>query len=124
MPLSYGMSGSRSARSWLGGGPFGGTAWWRPPGYFSGPLLANAEFRKRFLIRLREVCETIFTPEKMGPAVNALAARLENEVRIRAELTGQDTATALQELQNDIRSFHYQIVNRRKFILRELGVGP
>jgi len=124
MPLTYGMNGSQSARSWLGGGPFGGTAWWRPPGYFSGPLLANPEFRKRFLIRLREICNTIFTPEKMGPAVNALAARLEGEVRVRAELAGQDLAAARQEFQNDIQSFHNQITNRRKFILKELGVGP
>ena len=123
MPLTYGAKGSQSARSWLGGGPFGGTSWWRPPGYFSGPLLANPEFRKRFLTRLREVCDTIFTPEKMGPAVNALAARLEGEVRIRAELHGQDPAAALLEFQNDLRSFHNQITNRRKFILKELGAA-
>jgi spore coat protein H len=46
MPLNFGMNerGASELRSRRG---FDG--WWRPPGYFSGPLLANAEFRKRFL---------------------------------------------------------------------------
>jgi spore coat protein CotH len=56
MPLTMGMGGDRqSSRSFFGGGgPWGGAGWWRPPGWFSGPLLANPEFRKRFLARLRQ----------------------------------------------------------------------
>jgi hypothetical protein len=122
MPLNFGMNGDQpSSGSWLGRGPFGGPSWWRPPGHFSGPLLANPEFRSRFLARLREVCETVFTTERMGPAINALENRLEEEVRVRAELTGQDAASALQDFHNDIRSFRNQLVKRRSFILQQLG---
>jgi hypothetical protein len=122
MPLSFGMNGDQpSSGSWLGRGPFGGPSWWRPPGHFSGPLLANPEFRSRFLARLREVCETVFTSERMGPAINAIENRLEEEVRVRAELTGRDPASALQDFHNDIRSFRNQLVRRRSFILQQLG---
>lgn len=123
MPLTLGMNGSDPARSWFGGGPFGGAAWWRPPGHFSGPLLANPEFRRRFLARLREICETVFTPERMGPAVNSLSHRLEGEVAMRARLQGREVAEAVREFQDHIESFHRQIANRRKFILRELEAG-
>ncbi len=124
MPLTFGMNGAKPVRtSVFDFGPFGGVSWWRPPGYFSGPLLANAEFRRRFLARLREICETIFTPEQMAPAIDALRDRLEEEVRFRAQLTHQDPAAALREFHRHIQSFHDQVANRRKFILAHLGAG-
>jgi spore coat protein CotH len=128
MPLTFG-SGTRPAGSGIfggfggfgGGGPFGGgSQWWRPPGTFSGPLLANPEFRKRFLARLREICETTFTPETMGPVIRGLANRVEPEVAYRAAATGQSPAWALQEFHNDIQSFLNQVVHRREFILQHL----
>lgn len=125
MPLSFG-SGNRSAGSAIfggfgGGGPFGGGSQWsRPPGIFSGPLLANPEFRQRFLARLREICQTIFTPETMGPVIRGLANRVEPEVAFRATATGQNPAFALQEFRNDIQSFLNQVVHRREFILQHL----
>ena len=63
MPLTFGMNGDQPpgsrARPGARSPRFGmrpGTMWWRPPGWFSGPLLANAEFRKRFLAGLRGIC--------------------------------------------------------------------
>jgi hypothetical protein len=123
MPLTFGMNGDPPTGSFIGGGPFGGSAWWRPPGHFSGPLLANPQFRQRFLARLREMCETIFTPQTMGPAINALESRLTEEVRVRAALTHQDAARRLSEFQEDIQSFRRQVVNRRAFILKELAAA-
>lgn len=122
LPLTFGMNGSRPVRTTMFDfGPFGGVAWWRPPGYFSGPLLANPEFRRRFLVRLREICETVFTPEQMAPAINALRDRLEEEVRVRAQVTHQDPAAALQEFHHHLQSFHNQVAQRRRFILEHLG---
>ena len=121
MPLTFGMNGDQPTRSWLGGGPFGGAAWWRPPGHFSGPLLANPEFRRRFLQRVRELCETVFTLPRMGPAINALENRLEEEVRVRAELKGQDPAGPLGDFLNNLQSFRRQVTHRREFLLKELG---
>ena len=109
------------SRSNFGGGPFGGGAsWWRPPGWFSGPLLANPQFRRAFLERLDEICKTVFTEEKMFPLINAMEKRLEPEIAIRASVTGQDPREALREFHNDIQSLRNQVINRRKFILAEI----
>jgi spore coat protein H len=120
MPLSYGMNGdSTETRNWRG---FfrGSEEWRRPPGYFSGPLLANAEFRKRFLARLREICETVFTEAKMFPIIDTLEKRLTPEIPVRARATAEDTKRAEVEFRADIESFRRQVTNRRRFILSEL----
>ncbi|HYV27012.1 MAG TPA: CotH kinase family protein, partial [Candidatus Eisenbacteria bacterium] len=128
MPLTYGMNGDRSpgfnplSRALNQGNPFGnGVSWWRQPGYFSGPLLANPEFRKLFLARLREICTAIFTEEKMFPIFDAMEKRLEPEVRVRAAIFGEDPGNALRVFHNDMQSFRNQVQNRRKFILSELS---
>jgi hypothetical protein len=122
MPLTTGMNGDNPAGfSMLGGWPMARAGWWRPPGHFSGPLLANPEFRRRFLARLRVISETIFTNEKLRPVIQALEHRLEEEVPARAQLMGQDPAAALREFREHIQSFHNQVANRPKFILKQLG---
>jgi CotH kinase protein/Lamin Tail Domain len=125
MPLTFGMNGDNSPRDFMhfGGGPFGGTSWWRPPGYLSGPLLANPEFRKLFLARLYELCMTAFTEESFDPIFATMQKRLEPEVRLRAQAIGQDPRSALREFTADMQSFHNQVRNRRKFILAHLAGG-
>ena len=120
MPLTYGMNTGNSSRNFSQFG-FSGGSWWRPPGIFSGPLLANHEFRKRFLERLREVCLTTFTEESLYPVINAMEQRLQPEVRLRAQATGQDPQHALREFAGYMHSFRAQVENRRKFILAELN---
>ena len=123
MPLTYGMNGESSGKSWLSfnQGPFGGnSSWWRPPGWFSGPLLANAQFRKKFEARLKEICMTVFTEEKFGPTIQNLQNRLRPEVGIRAQLKGGENAEAVREFDDQIDSFRRQLTNRRKFILSHL----
>jgi spore coat protein H len=125
MPLTYGMAGDQSPRDvnrW-GMGMFGGVSWWRPPGHFSGPLLANPEFRKRFLARLQEVCTTMFTTEKFFPIIDAMEEQLRPEIRIRAEALHQDPRQALQEFADYMDSFREQVQQRRKFILKHLPQG-
>lgn len=123
MPLTFGMNGDRPARDYLhfGGGPFGGVSWWRPPGYFSGPLLANPEFRRKFLARLQELCQTVYTEQTFYPIIDAMEKRLEPEVRLRAQLSGQNPQQAARQFANDMQSFRNQVQNRRKFILKQLG---
>lgn len=121
MPLTIGMKGDTGTRSWFGGGPFGGGAgWWRPPGWFSGPLLGNPEFRKLFLARLRIICSNVFTEEQFGPVVDELHKRLRPEVELRARALHQDPAAALRKFDADIQSFHAQLRHRRAYILKEL----
>jgi hypothetical protein len=127
MPLTYGMNGDQSpsldrrSKANRMQGPFGGVSWWRAPGYFSGPLLANPEFRKLFLARLREFCTTTFTDEKLFPIINAMEKRLEPEIAIRVNAPGEDAQYTLQRFHKDIQSFRNQVQNRRKFILAELN---
>lgn len=125
MPLDSGMNGSsRAGGERFGSGPWGGPPWWRPPGHFSGPLLANQEFRRRFLVRLRELCETVFTPERMTPLIDGLRDRLEEEISVSANLRGQAPAFALRQFHADIESFRKQVVHRREFILEQLAREP
>ena len=122
MPLTYGMTGDRApGRAWFGGWPVAGAEWWRPPGHFSGPLLANPQFRQRCLDRLRELCDTVFTPEAFGPEIAALEDRLEPEIPFRAHLGRQSAEGALGRFHHDIESFHRQLVHRRRFLLEQLG---
>ncbi len=123
MPLTFGMNGNRSPSgfSQFGGGPFGGVSWWRPPGHFSGPLLANPTVRKKFLERLKEICETVFTEERFLPVINGMENRLENEVQFSAQSHGQSPANLARLFKSDLQSFRNQLVNRRKFILAELA---
>ncbi|MEO8427448.1 MAG: CotH kinase family protein [Verrucomicrobiota bacterium] len=123
MPLTYGMAGNQSPRDFArwGSGIFGGVSWWRPPGHFSGPLLANPEFRKRFLARLQEICTTNFTIKTFYPIIDAMEKRLEPEVRLRATILQQDPRQMLQDFADDMDSFREQVQNRRKFILKQLA---
>lgn len=123
MPLTFGMNGDASPREFLsfGGGPFGGVSWWRPPGYLSGPLLANPEFRRLFLARLQVLCQSAFTETNLNPIIQVMQQRLEPEVRAQASATGADAQQAVREFTGYMNSFRSQVVNRRKFILQELA---
>jgi spore coat protein H len=114
MPLTYGMNeGAGSSRNHFGGGD----GWWRPPGWFSGPLLANPEFRRIFLARLKEICSTVFTEEKMLPLIDAIEKRLAPEITVRAQLASEDAREELNTFHRDIQSLRNQVKYRRKFIL-------
>lgn len=140
MPLNFGAAGdmpNHGLSGRFGGGPWGGAAWWRPPGWFSGPLLANPTFRARFRTVLHDLCVNQFTPEKFGPVLDKLAADLEPEVRYRATLsrgggsgrpaaanssaTEAAVAAQVQQFRDHVEGFRQQVVKRREFILAELA---
>ena len=118
MPLNYGMNDGHGGGN--RGFGFGFNGWWRPPGWFSGPLLANPGFRKAFLARLDDICKNAFTEEKMLPLINAMEKRLEPEIPIHARLRGQSPREALDRFYNDIQSLRNQVKHRREFILEQL----
>lgn len=95
----------------------GKPTWWRPGGYFSGPLLANPYFREHFLVRLKEIVETIYTEEVFLPIIDEMEKRLEPEVRIRTDANGQDVNAAMKTFHNDIESLRQFLIKRREFIL-------
>lgn len=126
MPLTFGSNLARPSRGGIfsffqNQGPFGGnTSWWRPPGHFSGPLLANPEFRRRFLQRLDEVCRTLFTPEVMGPVIDQMEQRLAEEARFAAQHARHHPGASVGAFRGHMESFRQQLIHRRKFILDQL----
>lgn len=96
-----------------------GSEWWRPPGYFSGPLLSNPVFRANFVARIKELLETDFTEDRLLPKFDALKARLREEVRYRAKLRGEDEAEAVAGFERDIDSFRRFVKGRREFLLAQ-----
>ncbi|MBI5386629.1 MAG: CotH kinase family protein [Verrucomicrobia bacterium] len=124
MPLTFGMNGVRPPL-WnplsRANGPHGGPAWWRRPGWFSGPLLANPDFRQQFLRRLRELCETDFTEKKLLPVIDEMEKRLEPEIAVRARVLGADPRQHLDDFRRHLQSLRNQVKHRRQFILDELN---
>jgi len=134
MPLTFGMD--EPLRFWERRSPKGGPnwgrpgkpIWWRPGGYFSGPILANKYFRAPFLARLKEITETIYTEAVFIPIIDELEKKLEPEVRIRAAANGQNVDTMLGRFHRNIRYLKEHLIKRRDFILsrreiKKVGVG-
>ena len=109
MPLTFGMAGDEP-RSGRGG-------WWRPPGYFSGPLLANPTFRKLYLARTRQLIETVFNERALGPLLDEMAAKLRPEIKLRAEAFKIDAATAERQFDRQIEAVRQHIRKRGEFLL-------
>lgn len=121
MPVTFGMEGDKPPgwpkdRQVPGGFGFG-AVWWRPGGYFSKPLLANPQFRKLFLARTKELLETVYTEEQFFPLIKATGERLEEEVKVRAQLMRQSPEQANTHLQRNLDSLREHLVKRRQFLL-------
>ncbi|MBN2327462.1 MAG: CotH kinase family protein [Candidatus Omnitrophica bacterium] len=118
-PILFGAYGT--PRSGTGSG-----AWWRPPGYFSGPILANADLQLQYLYRLGYAARQEFTEERWIPVIDALEAKLEPEIRHKAEITGSNVNSLLNNFHTEIESLRRQVINRRQFIIAEVEnlVGP
>lgn len=128
MPLNYGMEGARPPGARGGGGRgfgFGGRGarWWRAGGYFSRPLLANPQFRKVFLARTREILENFYTEAIYFPQMDAMAERLKEDVRLRAEASGRTAEEGLQELARNVDLLKTHLVKRRAFLLDQEELG-
>jgi hypothetical protein len=122
MPLSFGMAGDRppgASGDTARGGRFGrgGPNWWREGGYFSQPLLANAEFRRLFLARTKEILEKIYTKEVYSPLIESMAGSLEEDVKLRAEATGRAADAGTQELARNVELLKTHLLKRREFLL-------
>ncbi len=104
----------------------GNRTWWRPAGYFSGPLLANTDIQKQYLHRLGYVGKNIFTPERWIPVIDALEIKLESEVRHRAQIMNENVNNSLDLFHTEIESFRRQVINRQTYILTEVEklIGP
>lgn len=139
MPLTFGMEGAQPPgnRQGPGGGGFGpfggppggggfgggppggGVFWWRPGGYFSRPLLANARFRAIFLARTRDILNTVYTPEVYDPLIDAMADRLKQDVALRAKTNGWEPEAAEQLLAQNVRSLRAHVAKRRQYLLEQ-----
>jgi hypothetical protein len=109
MPLTFGMNGDQPVEG----------GWWRGPGFFSGPLLANPRFRQVFLRRLRTILGTVYTEPLMDRLLDETAAMLEPEVRLRATAQGQDPARAAAQLKSDLERCRQHVRLRRNFLMAQ-----
>jgi spore coat protein CotH len=124
IPLTFGMNDARGGRGGGGfgggGGPFGGnTEWWRPPGYFSGPLLANPHFRKVFLARVRSILDDVYTEQIYVPFIDDLVRRLGEDAALRAPNDGGSAAAAKREWARSGEFFKTHLRGRREFLLKQ-----
>lgn len=125
MPLTFGMDEPRKSwrRKTRKGGPNWGQPgkpmWWRPAGYFSGPILANKYFRELFLVRLREITENIYTEAAFFPIMDELEKTLAPEMRIRAVADGRNPDVILRRFHRNIKYLKEHLTERRKFILSQ-----
>lgn len=114
MPLSFGMEGDTPP----GGGRGGfGSGWWRPGGEFSKPLLANPQFRQRFLKRLHTILQDTYNEDVYYPIIDQLAEQLRPEVAVRATALGNDAKQAESLLDQNIALLKRHISERRDFLL-------
>jgi spore coat protein CotH len=111
LPLTFGMEGARPT------GNAGG--WWRDGGVFSRPLLANPQFRKIFLRRVKEILDTVYTEQVYSPLLDQAADRLKEDVKIRAKVTGGDPNRATAQLKENVESLRRHLVGRREFLLAQ-----
>jgi hypothetical protein len=122
MPLTFGMAGAAppGGGNQGFGGPFGGgAAWWRPPGHFSGPLLANPQFRKVFLARTKEILDRIYTKEVYFPLIDEMADRVREDVILRARARGEDAASGTRALARNVEMLKTHLLKRREFLLQQ-----
>jgi hypothetical protein len=115
LPLTFGMKGDQppagQSRNFDG--------WWRPPGWFSGPLLANPYFRRIFLARVKELTENVYTEKNFLPLIDQLGTRLRDDVRIRAQIHGEDPTAALQRFENHLNWMREHLKKRRAYLLAQ-----
>ena len=121
MPVTFGMAGDLPPGG--GNAGFNPGSWWRPGGYFSAPLLANPEFRKRYLLRVRQLLEETYTEKDFFPAIEALAERLKPEVTIRAKALGEKPSRAIARLDKNVASLKEHLVKRREFLLQQQEIA-
>jgi spore coat protein CotH len=130
LPLSFGMEGAvppgaaagrdgHGGPGW-GGGPFGGgPGWWRPAGYFSGPLLANPHFRKVFVTRVRTILDKVYTQENYFPVIDAMASSLAEDVALRAQARGEDAESGRRLLSQNADLAKKFLRQRREYLLTQ-----
>ena len=113
MAITFGMNGDEP--------PADGGAW-RPPGFFSGPLLANPHFRKVFLARTKDLLERVYTEADFGPVITAMEERLIPEVRWRATAQKTDPDRAVAILKSDVARARQHLRLRRQFLLSQAEI--
>jgi len=112
LPLSYGAENDARPTG-------GGAGWWRSGGYISKPVLANPQFRVRYLSRVRELLQTEFAEAKLFPLIDRYGDTLREEVELRASATGQDSARSRQEFESNLASLKEFVTKRREWLLAQ-----
>lgn len=124
MPLTFGMEGDRPPGGggggfFGGGGGFNAGGYWRPGGYFSRPLLANPQFRKIYIKRIKELLDTVYTKENYFSLIDETAKRIKEDVILRAKMNGGDADWGTQQLDRHVELLKTHLLKRREFLLAQ-----
>jgi hypothetical protein len=130
MPLNFGMNGAVPPGSHAkppkpGEAPFidDGPFWWRPPGFFSGPLLANPHFRQIFLARVREILTKVYTQDTYFPLIDRLADQLKQDIRLESKESGEPVVGGLQAVDRYAQHLKDHLSKRRQFLLEQKSLA-
>ena len=74
-------------------------------------------------MRLKSLCETVFTEDVFGSKIDALGNSLKQEVVMRAQVHGQNDEEAAQNLREIITALKEHLVERRKYVLEQVEVS-
>ncbi len=126
LPLTFGAEGDKPP-GWTGRPPRNfhesGSPWWRPGGPFSKPILANPMAKKLYHSRIRELLDREFTQETMNAAIDRMRIQLQDEVRIRAQATGDDPRRAQRRLDAHLQSLKEFVRLRREYLLAQKEIA-
>ena len=81
--------------------------------------MANPYFRRIFLTRVKDIAENVYTEKNFFPLIDALGTRLRDDIRIRAQLHGEDPTAAMQRFEGHLNWLRDHLKKRRGFLLAQ-----
>src|SRR4030095_13082615 len=127
VPLTFGMEGDippRASKLEEGfgrqkapGGRGVELRWWGPGRAFSKPLLPNPQFRQVYLRKVRKILDEVFTEDVYFKIIDDLAAHLDEDVALRAQVRGRDPEVARRQFAQSVELLKLYVTKRREFLL-------
>jgi hypothetical protein len=68
---------------------------------------------------VKEITENVYTEQTFFPLIDALGLRLRDDIRIRAQLHGEDPTAAMQRFENHLNWLREHLKKRRAFLLAQ-----
>jgi hypothetical protein len=76
-----------------------------------------------FVARVKQILDEVYTEERYGKFIDDLAARLEEEVKLRAKLRGERPEAGAQLLAHNVGVLKLHLNKRREWLLAQKELG-